>query len=151
MEHFLRVRRIEFLMGADVTDLDLAQGRVRYRDHQGSRSQAFDLIIGADGKNSTVRGALQAGNRDLQVDIAPGNRYYTSFAGLPPEGDPPSTTPGAWSWAVSGSGKWRCTVMRPVASALPLSDRACRGVSSGAGRPEPMRLGVRTFCSQSLQ
>ena len=68
--------------------MDLPQGTVHITDSTGHSSQeTFDLIVGADGRRSKVREAMQANDPRMTVDVVPGWRSYKSFKDLPATGN----------------------------------------------------------------
>ena len=82
--------RITTQWGCSLLDLDTVQSKVTYSTASGdTRSDTFDLIVGADGANSAVRSAMQRRDPELEVTHIPARRRYKPFYGLKAEGGCP--------------------------------------------------------------
>ena len=79
--------RITFNFEVNVANIDINNCTLKYADSNGgSKHERFGLIIGADGRNSQVRQAMQLHNPRLKTTERSVDRFYKSFTGLPPEG-----------------------------------------------------------------
>lgn len=78
--------RVTFFWDTQIEDIDLTGRTVQYSSGGDTSTADYDLIIGADGRNSRVRSAMQALNSRMRVDIVPNDRHYISFAALQPQG-----------------------------------------------------------------
>ncbi|MFH8508332.1 NAD(P)/FAD-dependent oxidoreductase [Streptomyces flaveolus] len=91
MDHLLAeaaVRKgVEFRPGTNVVDLEWRDGRVtgvRLGTRQRSTSERAHLVIGADGRNSTVARLVQA--PFLRQDPRMSRTYYSYWSGNPDQG-----------------------------------------------------------------
>ena len=83
----LNVCRIQFHMDTAVEGISLLSSQVQYATKGDThKTETFDLILGADGRNSMVREAMQAANGRMTVDINVEDVEYSSVCGLQPQG-----------------------------------------------------------------
>lgn len=83
----MSVCRLSFHFDTNITRLDLLQQTIVSSDGKGrNQAQQYDLIIGADGRHSMVRQAMQDHNPLLKVKVVKSSRQYISFCSLQPEG-----------------------------------------------------------------